>query len=147
MRWLWPSLLIMVLSCFRKTVLESSSFDQIQNGLLLYAGYLLCIIPLGTYLSRSKWLDDKSKTALIILFMTYIFFEYSAIFAAWMRFAGQLVKRYFYFRQNTVFILLMIICGLGLIWVLRRLNDTRKNQALLLFTTLVLAIVPFIEFL
>jgi FtsH-binding integral membrane protein len=145
--WLWPSLLIMVLSCFRKTVLESSNFDQIQNGLLLYAGYLLCIIPLGTYLSKSKWLNDKSKTALIILFLTYIFFEYTAILSTWLRFSGYWVEKYFNDKRNTVFILCIAFCGFGSMWLLRRLNDRRKNRALLLFTTLVLAIVPLVEFL
>ena len=147
MRWLWPSLLIMVLSCFRKTVLESSNFDQIQNGLLLYAGYLLCIIPLGTYLSKSKWFDDTTKVALIIVFTTYIFFEYSAILSTWLRFAGNWVEKYIYDKRNTVFILWLVFCGLGLLWAMRKSNDKRKNWALLLFVTIVLAIVPFIEFL
>jgi hypothetical protein len=41
----------------------------------------------------------------------------------------------------------MFFCGFGLNWVLRKLNDKRKNRTFLLFTILVLAIVPFIEFL
>jgi hypothetical protein len=147
MRWLWPSLFVMVLSCIGKSIFESLTFKQMQEGLLLYAGYLLCIIPTGIYLSKSKLFDDGSKTALIYVFITYIFFEYSAIVSTWEQFAGHWVDRYFYNKQNTVFILILILCGLGLIWILRRLNDKQKNRALLLFTTLVLAIVPFIEYL
>jgi hypothetical protein len=79
--------------------------------------------------------------------MTYIFFEYSAILSTWLRFAGYWVEKYFNDKRNTVFVLWIVLCGLGMMWVLRRLNDKRKNRALLLFTALVLAIVPFIEFL
>jgi FtsH-binding integral membrane protein len=147
MRWLWPSLLIMVLSCIRKTVLESSNFDHIQNGLLLYAGYLLCIIPLGTFLSKSKWLDDTSKTALMVLFMTYIYIEYSILSFTWQRYAGHWVEQCLYNKQDTVFILMIVIFGFTLMWLLRRLNDKRKNRALLLFTIIVLAIFPFVDFL
>jgi hypothetical protein len=57
------------------------------------------------------------------------------------------VEKYFNDKRNTVFILWIAFCGLGLMWLLRRLNDKQKNRALLLFTTLVLAIVPFIELL
>jgi Sulfatase len=147
LRWLWPSLIVIVLSCVRKIILESLTLVQIQEGLFLYAGYLLCVIPLGMYLSKSKWFNDESKAALMIVFITYVFLEYSAIVSTWEQFAGHWVERYFNNRQNTVFILSMALCGLGLIWVLRKMNDKRRNRALLLFTTLVLAIVPFIDLL
>jgi hypothetical protein len=146
-RWLWPSLFVMALSCIRKSIFESLTFDQIQDGLLLYGAYLLCIIPLGIYLSKSKWFDDESKVALIIVFITYTFFEYSAIISTWEQFEGYWVEKYLYGKQNTVFILAMTFCGIGFMWVLRRLNDKRKNRAILLFTTLVLSIVPFIDIL
>jgi Sulfatase len=147
LRWLWPSLFIMVFLCVRKTVFESLNFDQIQEGLLLSAGYLLCIVPLGIILSKSKWFSDESKTALMIVFITYIFFEYSAIISSWEQFAGHWVEQYFFNKQNTVFIVLAAFCGLGLMLVLRIMNNKRKNRAVLLFTILILAIVPCVDLL
>jgi hypothetical protein len=144
-RWLWPSLVIIIFSCVRKSIFDSLTLEQIQDGLLLYAGYLLCIIPIGSLLLKTKWFDDESKAALLILFVTYVFFEYSIIISTWEKYAGQLVEQYFYNKQNIVLIIVLIICGIGLIWILKGLNNMRKNRAFLLFTTIVLIIGPIID--
>jgi hypothetical protein len=146
-RWLWPSLIIIISSCVRKSVLESLTSEQILDGLLLYVAYLLFIIPIGNLLLRIKWLDDESKIALMILFLTLIFFEYTALFSTWWRFVGYWVKQYFYDKQNTGFILSIAIFVSGLICVQRIMDNRRKNRMILLFSTLVLSIVPFIDYL
>jgi hypothetical protein len=147
LRWLWPSLVIIIFSCVRKSVFESLTFEQIQDGLLLYVGYLLCIVPIGSFLLRSKWFDDESKLALIILFITYFFFEYTALFSTWWRFAEYWVKRYFYDKQNAAFILSIAIFIFGFICMQRKMDDRQKNRMILIFTTIVLSIVPFIDIL
>jgi hypothetical protein len=146
-RWLWPSLVIIFFSCVRKSVFESLTFEQIQDGLLLYAGYLFCIVPIGSLLLRTKWFADESKIALLILFVTYVFFEYAIVFSTWERFAGYWVEQFLFNKQHTVFIIVLVACGIGLLRVLRSLNDKQKNWGLFIFTTLVLAIGPFVEYL
>jgi hypothetical protein len=145
LRWLWPSLFVMVLSCVRKSILASLPFEQIQEGLLLYAGYLLFIIPTGILLSKLKLFDDESKVALILVCVTYIFFEYSAIFATWEQFAERWVILHLFNAQHTVFILTVTFCIIGTMWVLGIMNQKAKNLKILFFTTFVLTVVPFID--
>jgi hypothetical protein len=147
LRWLWLIIFMMVLSSIRKGIFESLTFEPIHEKLLLYAGYLLCITPLGIYLSKSKWFEDESKMALMLVCITYVFFDYSTMFSTWEKFAGQWVILHLDNKQHTVFILMVAFCGIGLMCMLRRLNNKRNNRALLLFATLVLTIVPFIEYL
>ncbi|MBN1398300.1 MAG: sulfatase-like hydrolase/transferase [Bacteroidetes bacterium] len=145
LRWLWPSLIIIALSCFRKSIIMSLPIEQIQEGLLLYAGYLVFIIPAGIILSKLKIFEDETKVALLLVCVTYIFFEYSAIFATWESFAKQWVIRYFYDAQHTMFILVLTLCLLCMMYFLVSMNQKTKNFRILLFTTFVLSVVPFIE--
>jgi hypothetical protein len=147
LRWLWPSLFVIVLSCIRKSVLALLPFEQMQEGLLLYAGYLLFMIPAGILLSRLKLFDDESKVALILICVTYIFFEYSAIFATWEQFAKRWVMLHLYNAQHTMFIVAVAFGTVGMMWVLGIMNQKAKNLKILLFTTSVLSVVPFIDIL
>jgi hypothetical protein len=147
LRWLWTSLLVMIVSCVRKSILVSLSFEQILEGLLLYAGYLLFIIPAGILLLKSRLFDDESKTALLLLCFTYFFFEYLTIFTTWEQLAKRPVLLYFYNAQHMAFILTAALCGIGLILCLGKMNQKKQNRKLLLFTTLVLSVVPLIDLL
>jgi hypothetical protein len=145
--WLWPSILIMLSSFIRKGILESLTFKQIPEGLLLYIAYLICIIPVGFYLSKSRWFNSESKLALVILFITYFFFEYSSIFSTWSRFSAYLVKKYFFNKQNVIFILAVALCGAGLTYLLRKMNDEVRNKRIVLVTTFIFFVVPFMDYL
>ncbi|MBN1396966.1 MAG: hypothetical protein JXA06_02940 [Bacteroidetes bacterium] len=145
LRWLWPSLIVIAASCIRKSYFLSLSSEQIGNGLLLYAAYLSLAIPAGHLLSKSRRFEDESKTALVILFITYFFFEYSTIFSTWGNFARDIVEEYIFNKQHTVFILLSILIGAAFILIISKVDDYIKNRFFLIFITIVFTVMPFFD--
>ena len=147
LRWLWPILFIIILSYFQKSALLSAPLVQLQEGMLLYAGYLLFIIPMGILFSKAELFADESKLALILACGTYIFFDYVGIFSTWENFAKRWVYLYLFNMQHTVFILTVAFCGIGLMWLQTHMNQDKKNRQILMFTTFVLSAVPCIDLL
>jgi hypothetical protein len=145
LRWLWPSLCIMVLSCIRKSILTSLPFEQTQEGLFLYTGYVLVTIPAGIFLSKLKLFDDESKVSLILLCVTYVFFEYSGIYSTWEHFTRLGMIPFLRHAKHAVFMLIAAFFIVGMMWVLGFLNQKEKNLKILLFTTFVLSVAPFID--
>lgn len=138
--WLWPSIVITISALLHYWIKQSPDYIQGLESIIFCVGYFIFVIPVCYLLS--KGLKNDLAVSLLILFITYFFFNYESIFIQWTQSFGEIIYQYFFNKNNSSFLIAVSCIGLCLALFLKKVIIV--PQKLVIAVTVIIIFSPFV---